>query len=94
MRLGKITDADYVIIIKMIYSIPFDISCLRLIDQKHSNPTKSISNSNEPIRHPIKPRTMTQASVPSAESTFLDTPFDGDSTMIPQCKILIMHSRK
>lgn len=103
----NITDGDNVIIIKVICSIPFDISCLRLIDQTRQNPTKSfstslpstasilaISNSNEPIRHPIKPRTMTQASIPAVESAFLDTPADGDLTITHQCKILAMHGRR
>ena len=104
----KITDGDNVIIIiKVIYSIPFDISCLHLIDQTRQNPTKSfstslsstasilsISNSNEPIRYPIKPRTMTQAPIPTVESAFLDTPSDGDLTITHQCKILAMHGRR
>lgn len=103
----KITDGSNVIKITF---FSFDISCLFFLDQEHINSTDSFSSSssssklqtvapilNGTIRHPIKPRTMAQAPIPTKEideepsllNLSLDVSSDGDITIVQKRKIYI-----
>lgn len=87
----------------------FDISCLLLLDQDHINSTDSSISlssskllipapiSNENVRHPIKPRTMSHIPIPirqmndessSLLNISLDISSDGDITLVQKRKIL------
>ena len=69
------------------------------LDQERINSTNSLLSSspskpaiasaipNGNIRHPIKPRTMAQAPIPTEESASLDLSSDGDITIIEIRKI-------